>query len=144
MKEQLAILQDSEKGHTEALQLLQRQLTETKVQLQTSASLQLCAWTLPPGCSNQLVGSGSSSRLLLFFTTCTRKIASASVPAPAPGRATANSSIPQSHQTAATNAFIIKRAEMSLLVSSLQIHHRLRKQPPWSARARQMETIWYA
>lgn len=32
MKEQLAILQDSEKGHTEALQLLQRQLTETKVQ----------------------------------------------------------------------------------------------------------------
>ncbi|TWW61958.1 E3 ubiquitin-protein ligase TRIM62 [Takifugu flavidus] len=30
MKEQLAILQDSEKGHTEALQLLQRQLTETK------------------------------------------------------------------------------------------------------------------
>lgn len=31
MKEQLATLQDSEKGHTEALQLLQRQLTETKV-----------------------------------------------------------------------------------------------------------------
>ncbi|XP_053172406.1 E3 ubiquitin-protein ligase TRIM62 isoform X1 [Scomber japonicus] len=30
MKEQLATLQDSEKGHTEALQLLQRQLTETK------------------------------------------------------------------------------------------------------------------
>ncbi|KAI3369948.1 hypothetical protein L3Q82_024757 [Scortum barcoo] len=30
MKEQLASLQDSEKGHTEALQLLQRQLTETK------------------------------------------------------------------------------------------------------------------
>lgn len=47
MKEQLAILQDSEKGHTEALQLLQRQLTETKVQLfQTSASLQLCLWTV--------------------------------------------------------------------------------------------------
>lgn len=45
MKEQLAILQDSEKGHTEALQLLQRQLTETKVQLsQTSACLQLCLW----------------------------------------------------------------------------------------------------
>lgn len=42
MKEQLAILQDSEKGHTEALQLLQRQLTETKVQqLHTPASLQL-------------------------------------------------------------------------------------------------------
>ncbi len=33
MKEQLATLQDSEKGHTEALQLLQRQLTETKVHL---------------------------------------------------------------------------------------------------------------
>uniref|UniRef100_H3DBD4 Tripartite motif containing 62, tandem duplicate 2 n=1 Tax=Tetraodon nigroviridis TaxID=99883 RepID=H3DBD4_TETNG len=33
MKEQLAILQDSEKGHTEALQLLQRQLTETKERL---------------------------------------------------------------------------------------------------------------
>lgn len=31
MKEQLATLQDSERGHTEALQLLQRQLTETKV-----------------------------------------------------------------------------------------------------------------
>lgn len=31
MKEQLATLQDSEKGHTEALQLLQRQLTESKV-----------------------------------------------------------------------------------------------------------------
>lgn len=31
MKEQLVSLQDSEKGHTEALQLLQRQLTETKV-----------------------------------------------------------------------------------------------------------------
>uniref|UniRef100_A0A3B4GNC1 Tripartite motif containing 62 n=1 Tax=Pundamilia nyererei TaxID=303518 RepID=A0A3B4GNC1_9CICH len=30
MKEQLATLQDSERGHTEALQLLQRQLTETK------------------------------------------------------------------------------------------------------------------
>ncbi|KAJ8260026.1 hypothetical protein GJAV_G00176250 [Gymnothorax javanicus] len=30
MKEQLANLQDSEAGHTEALQLLQRQLTETK------------------------------------------------------------------------------------------------------------------
>ncbi|KAI4889945.1 hypothetical protein NFI96_015107, partial [Prochilodus magdalenae] len=30
MKEQLAALQDSERGHTEALQLLQRQLTETK------------------------------------------------------------------------------------------------------------------
>lgn len=45
MKEQLAILQDSEKGHTEALQLLQRQLTETKVQLfQTSGSLPLCPW----------------------------------------------------------------------------------------------------
>lgn len=47
MKEQLAILQDSEKGHTEALQLLQRQLTETKVQLfETSASLQLGLWTV--------------------------------------------------------------------------------------------------
>lgn len=33
MKEQLATLQDSEKGHTEALQLLQRQLTETKVNI---------------------------------------------------------------------------------------------------------------
>lgn len=46
MKEQLAILQDSEKGHTEALQLLQRQLTETKVQLfQTSGSrAALIAW----------------------------------------------------------------------------------------------------
>ncbi len=31
MKEQLATLHDSEKGHTEALLLLQRQLTETKV-----------------------------------------------------------------------------------------------------------------
>lgn len=31
MKEQLMALQDSERGHTEALQLLQRQLTETKV-----------------------------------------------------------------------------------------------------------------
>lgn len=31
MKEQLTALQDSERGHTEALQLLQRQLTETKV-----------------------------------------------------------------------------------------------------------------
>ncbi|XP_004068683.1 E3 ubiquitin-protein ligase TRIM62 [Oryzias latipes] len=30
MKEQLATLQDSERGHTEALKLLQRQLTETK------------------------------------------------------------------------------------------------------------------
>lgn len=47
MKEQLAILQDSEKGHTEALQLLQRQLTETKVQLfQTSGSLPLCPWAV--------------------------------------------------------------------------------------------------
>lgn len=47
MKEQLAILQDSEKGHTEALQLLQRQLTETKVHMfQTSAALQLCRWTV--------------------------------------------------------------------------------------------------
>ena len=35
MKEQLVTLQDSEKGHTEALQLLQRQLTETKVNFST-------------------------------------------------------------------------------------------------------------
>ncbi|KAI2659005.1 E3 ubiquitin-protein ligase TRIM62 [Labeo rohita] len=35
MKEQLATLQDSEKGHTEALQLLQRQLTETKTPSET-------------------------------------------------------------------------------------------------------------
>ncbi|KAG9334243.1 hypothetical protein JZ751_008390 [Albula glossodonta] len=33
MKEQLATLQDSEVGHTEALKLLQRQLTETKLPL---------------------------------------------------------------------------------------------------------------
>lgn len=39
MKEQLAVLQDSEKGHTEALQLLQRQLTETKVRLLLPPSL---------------------------------------------------------------------------------------------------------
>lgn len=37
MKEQLATLQDSEKGHTEALQLLQRQLTETKVRFSFTA-----------------------------------------------------------------------------------------------------------
>lgn len=41
MKEQLATLQDSEKGHTEALQLLQRQLTETKVSVTHRAVIQL-------------------------------------------------------------------------------------------------------
>lgn len=44
MKEQLAALQDSERGHTEALQLLQRQLTETKVTFSTQGRISPMAY----------------------------------------------------------------------------------------------------
>lgn len=55
MKEQLAALQESERGHTEALQLLQRQLTETKVTLKAQDHIiifinhQMCAYLSQSG-----------------------------------------------------------------------------------------------
>uniref|UniRef100_A0AAX7U9V5 Tripartite motif containing 62, tandem duplicate 1 n=1 Tax=Astatotilapia calliptera TaxID=8154 RepID=A0AAX7U9V5_ASTCA len=47
MKEQLATLQDSERGHTEALQLLQRQLTETKSWYQHRGTIPPAGQPLP-------------------------------------------------------------------------------------------------
>lgn len=77
LKEQLQTLQDSERGHTEALALLKRQLAETKVRplgLATSGPagggrLRLCREECPPHILSRSRCPGSSVTLISISCT---------------------------------------------------------------------------